>query len=273
MKDLYTVQEFSELTGVTASKLRYWADIGIFSPIKRDSDNNYRYYSIAQIPTLNFLSVLSDLEIPLKVIAELRKERDPENLLRLLDKKERQIDMELLLLRMRSSIIHARQELIRYGLKIDENEISVLDREDKAMVLWERNEYQEDDTFINPLASFITKAGEYHINLDFPIGGYWDDMESYIKDPARPQNFLSIDPIGTHIRKAGKYLVGFARGYYAEMGDLPERMAEYARKNNLIISGPVYVIYLHDEICMREPSQYLAQACVAVSKHRQKAKK
>ena len=106
MKDLLTIRDFSKLTGVEASTLRYWDEIGLFSPLKRNPENNYRYYSLAQVPALNFITTLSELEIPLKTIAELRKERDPEKLLSLLEKKEIQMDMELRALRQRSSIIH-----------------------------------------------------------------------------------------------------------------------------------------------------------------------
>ena len=266
MKDLLSIQEFSKLTGVESSTLRYWDEIGIFSPIKRNPENNYRYYSIAQVLALNFITTLSHLKIPLKTIGELRKDRDPENLLNVLEKKERQMDMELRELRLRSSIIHARQELIRYGLKVDEEQVSVLHREEKALILWPRNEYNEEDTFIDPLAALINQSRDHHVNLSFPVGGYWSNMESFMREPSRPEHFFSIDPTGTHMRKAGNYLIGFARGYYAEMGDLPERMEAYAKENSLTVSGPVYTMYLHEEISTQDPSQYLAQSCVAVSK-------
>ena len=266
MKDHYSVKEFSKLSGVEASTLRFWDDIGLFSPAKRNPENHYRYYTPEQLIALNFVSALSDLNIPLKMIAELREERDPENFLKLLEKKEKEIDMELRNLRLRSSIIHARQELIRYGLKVNETQIAVLHRENKELILWPRNNYNdEESSFIEPLASFVNQAPSQYVNLNFPVGAYYDNMESFIKAPSRPDHFFSIDPIGTHVRKEGEYLIGFARGYYGEMGDLPEKMAAYAKEHSLTISGPVYTIYLHDEICTKDPSQYLAQSCVAVN--------
>jgi len=93
-------------------------------------------------------------------------------------------------------------------------------------------------------------------------------MDRFMKTPSKPDNFFSIDPTGVHTRKAGEYLVGFARGYYGELGDLPQRMAVYMKKNNIAVFGPVYIIYLLDEICIHEASRYLAQACVAVSNNK-----
>ena len=266
MKDFLTVQEFSKLSGVEVSKLRYWDDIGLFSPITRNPENNYRCYSLVQILALNFVTTLSDLEFPLKTIAELRKERSPEKFLKLLEKQEKRLDMELRQLRIRSSIIHARRELINYGLSVDGAQVSVLHRDDKDIILWPRNEYHEEDTFIEPLTAFVSQTGEHHINLSFPVGGYHESMETFMEAPNRPENFFSIDPTGTHTREAGDYLVGFSHGFYGDFGDLPERMASYAKENKLTVSGPVYTMYLHDEICAQEPSGYLAQSCVAVSK-------
>ncbi|MCL2495937.1 MAG: MerR family transcriptional regulator [Clostridiales bacterium] len=266
MEDLYTVQEFSKLSGVETTTLRYWDDIGLFTPLKRNPENNYRYYSMAQLLALNFVTTLSDLEFPLKTIAELRKERDPESFMNLLDKQEKQMDMEMRRLRQRYSIIHARRELIYYGTKMSEADIQVMTLDDKPIILWPRNEYREGDSFIEPLAFFVKQTGEHRINLSFPVGGYYESMESFMEAPHQPTHFFSIDPVGNSMRKGGEHLVGFTRGYYGEMGDLPERMLAYAKENALNISGPVHTVYLHDEICTQDTSQYLAQSCIAISK-------
>jgi DNA-binding transcriptional MerR regulator len=269
MKDLLFVHEFSKLSGVETSTLRYWDDIGLFSPARRDPENNYRYYSLAQLLTLNFVTTLSELEIPLKTIAELRQQRDPENFLKLLDKQEQKMDMQMRALRRRYSIIHARRELINYGVKVGESQIAVLHREDKQIILWPVNEYQEGETFLEPLARFADHTGKYYaennIYFSYPVGGYHESIETFVKEPGRPERFFSIDPTGNQVRKEGDYLVGFARGFYGELGDLPVRMAAYAKENAIDIHGPVYTIYLHDEICTQDMDQYLAQSCVAVS--------
>ena len=266
MNNHLTIQEFSKITGIEASKLRYWDEIGLFVPLMRNPENNYRCYSLAQILALNFVTVLSDLEIPLKTIADLRHDRDPYKLLELLEKHEKQLDMEMRGLRLRYSIIHARRELINCGGMVDESKVSVRHRHDMPMILWPKNQYQEGDTFVEPLASNIHYAGEHFINLSFPVGGYYDSLESLQEKPDRPDHFISLDPVGKHSRKSGDYLVGYVRGYYGDMGDLADRMLAYAKENKLKTTGPAYVIYLYDEISTKDPSQYLAQCCVAVKR-------
>lgn len=266
MDEYISIQEFATISGVEASTLRYWDEIGLFQPIKRNPDNNYRYYSLAQLTALNFVTVLSQLAFPLKTIAELRKERNPEKLLALLEKQEKQMDMEMRNLRQRYSIIHARRELINNGVRVDEKTLSVQYIEELPLILWPGNEYQEGNTFIQPLATSIMKTDEYHINLSFPVGGFYKNIKNFIKAPGLPDNFFSIDPIGTHMLRGGDYLVGYARGYYAELGDLPNRMAAYAKDHTLNLKGPVYIMYLLDEICVQDFSDYLVQCIVAVSK-------
>jgi len=268
MNRTLSIHEFSKISGVESSTLRYWDEIGIFSPVMRNPENNYRHYSPAQLPALNFVTTLSELEIPLKTIAELRAERDPENFLDLLEKLEKQMDMEMRSLRQRYSIIHARRELINMGMKIDLNEISIMHMEEQAMFLWPRNAYKEGENFIDALAKFVSHTGDLHINLSFPVAGYHDNIDSFAKGPDRPDHFLSIDPIGTYVRKPGEYVVGFARGYFGEVGDLPDRLKEYIRENEISAAGPVYTVYLHEEISTADPDQYLAKCSVAISKKR-----
>ena len=264
MKDLLTIREFAELSGVEYSTLRYWDDIGLFSPIMRDPENNYRYYKSAQLVTLNFITTLSDIQVQLKTIGELKNNRDPQKFIKLIDSQEKMLNEELRKLRIAYAIIHARRELVSYGLNVDETQISVMRREERKINLGPPNEYAKGDTFVDALAPLVRQSRDLHINLSFPLGGYFDNLQSFIDNPMRPDRFFSIDPAGSRERTEGEYLVGFSRGYYGEFGDLPQRMAAYAEENSIDIYGPLYVIYLHDEVCVQNPDQYLAQCCIAV---------
>ena len=262
--DFLSIQEFSKLSGIESSTLRYWDEIGIFCPLMRNDENNYRYYSTAQLLALNFVTTLSDLEIPLKTIANLREDRDPDKILDLLEKQEKQMDMEMRNLRHRYSIIHARRELINFGVKADEADIGLVSMEGMDMILWPQNTYKENDTFVQPLAAYVPEVGERHINLSFPVGGYYNTLSAFAKNPGWPDHFISLDPTGTHTKKAGDYIVGYVRGYYGNMGDLPDRMSAYAKENDLTPTGPLYLVYLYEEFTTQDPSEYLAQASVAV---------
>jgi len=291
IKDLLSVKEFSQFTGIEQTTLRYWDDIGLFSPDVRDPNNNYRYYSPQQIIAVNFVAVLSELNIPLKTIGDMEQERTPEKIVQLIEQREKELDQEMRQLREKYSIIHTRREMINYGMKVlqgfnvvegkrilgespvegadwvDLNKISVLWREEAPYILGPRNDFTEDGEFYNPFMNFCNHAAELRINLSFPIGALHDSVDSFMAMPGSPDYFFSWDPAGNRYRAAGDYLIGFSRGYYGQLGDLPERMLAYAKDHDLKLTGPVYTNYLLDEICLTDPSQYLAQLSVKVEQH------
>ena len=289
MKGFLSIQEFSKLSGIEASTLRYWDDIGVFPPVKRNSQNFYRYYSLMQIISVKFITVMSELSVSLKMINDIEHERNPEKIVNLIEQQEKLLDMEMKRLQECHSIIHTRREYIYYGMrvvngytavngvrmdssytgtdgeKVNLHSIAILYRQEAAYILGPRNEFNEDENFYGPFTNFCQKANEYRINLCFPIGGYYDSIESFMEKPSKPDYFISMDPSGNRIRKAGKYLVGFSRGFYFEHDDLPERMMKYMKEKSLKVTGPVYAVCLHDETCIEDPSQYVSQVCVAVS--------
>ncbi|MCL2110159.1 MerR family DNA-binding transcriptional regulator [Microgenomates group bacterium] len=266
MKDRLTIKEFSELSGIKASTLRYWDEIGLFSPSTRDAENDYRYYSPEQIIAVNFFTVLSSLNIPLKEIKGVDANRNPESIMKLVEHQEKILDAEMRRLQECHSIIHTRREMINAGMKAAEDEISVVKMNESSFALGPLNEYKQDGSFFEPFINFCNKADDLNVNLSFPICGYCANMESFLENPGLPEHFISLDPRGKCKKEAGEYLVGFRRGYYGQFGDLPQKMMRYAEKNNLVPVGPVYEEYLLDETCVKDSTQYLVQASVAVYK-------
>ena len=288
MKDMLTIKEFSKLSGIEQTTLRYWDDIGLFSPAKRNPENNYRYYSPEQVISVNFITVLSDLDIPLKTINDLENNRTPDTIVELIQQQERKLDMEMRKIREQYSIMHTRLELINYGRQlqngfhmvdgvrtpngeptdkstwVDANEITILRRESKNIILGPRTNWSPGQPFFEPFMDFCHAASDLRINLSLPIGSMHESFENFLKRPGEPDYFFSVDPTGNRERPAGKYLVGFTNGYYGQFGDLAGRMQTYALENKLKPTGPVFTLYLLDEVCVPSPDQYLAQVCIAI---------
>jgi len=266
MKEFLSVKEFSKLSGIETTTLRYWDEIGLFSPAKRDPENNYRYYSPQQVIAVNFISVLSSLKIPLKAIEELKHERTPENILDLIEYHENILDMEMRRIRESYSIMHTRRELIKLGIRADVTKVELHDLDERMLILGAPNDFVEGEDFIEPFMKFCRSANDLRINLSFPICGYHNDLEYFLTAPGRPNHFCSIDPTGNVKMEAGTYMVGCVRGFYGELEVMPERLMNFASANSLEVSGPVFTIYLHDEICLVDPANYLAAVYVPVKK-------
>jgi len=265
-KEYMTIKEFAAFSGIEQTTLRYWEDIGLIDPAERNPENNYRYYSPVQQSTVNFISLLSSLGVPLKTIGEIKNQRTPESILALLEQQENILDMELHRLRESHTIIHRLRGMIKAGLEAETDQISVQRMEDAHYVLGPRNEWGEEPSFFETFMLFCKEAPRLRINLNYSIGGLHESVEAFLRTPGQPDFYFSIDPTGYDKRPAGDYLVGYARGYYGELGGLPQRMTAYAEEHHLTLHGPVRVIYLHDEICMRQQDQYLARVIIAAKR-------
>lgn len=266
MKEFLSISEFSKLSGIESTTLRYWDDIGLFVPAKRDDNNGYRMYTPEQIITVNFITVLSGLDISLKTIGDVAKIRTPENVIELIEGQEKKLDAEIRRLGERYAVMRARRELIKYGMQVEDlSEIRVLDLDRMQFVRGKRNQFKPDEEFYRPFMKFCEEAKDLRINLQLPISAMHDNWEGFEKAPGRPDYWISIDQTGNFERPVGKYVVGFIRGYYGQFGDLPTRMSEFIKKNHLTVSGPVFEIYLLDEVCIKNPSEYLSCVCVEIN--------
>ncbi|MFV0485287.1 MAG: MerR family transcriptional regulator [Candidatus Saccharimonadales bacterium] len=265
MKDFLSIKEFSELSGVESSALRYWDDLGFFMPARRDKHNRYRYYTPDQIIQVKFISVLNSLEIPLKTIAETERDRTPENILQLIEDQERLLETRARLIRERISVLNMRRQLIKRGLMSEKiGDVSVVDLETIHFVRGRRNEFDGEAGFYRPFVRFCRAAKDLDINLHLPIAGIHEDWAGFVDSPSEPHYWISLDPDGKESRARGNHMVGVVRGYYGDLGDIHTRMAEYAETHNIKTSGPVFTIYLHDEICVKGPSDYLTMVTVAI---------
>ena len=262
---LLSIKDFSRIAKLKQSTLRYYDKIGLFSPTAR-GDNNYRYYTPFQLLTLNFINVLADLDIPLIRIKELSENRAPESIIELLGRQEIKLDRQMHQLRTAYSIIHTFRSNIQKGLIAREDYIGVEELDEFYIIKGPVNYFKENGTFYEPFINFLNSAERNRINLHYPIGGYHHDMDAFVNAPGQPTKFFSLDPFGDFMCPAGKYLVGYSRGYYGEFGDLPQRMTAYVQEHRLCFKGAVYVLYLLDEISIVCPDQYLARVAVGVSR-------
>lgn len=72
---MFKIGEFAALTQIAVSQLRYYDEIGLFTPAHVDPDSGYRYYSAEQIPRLDQIIVLRELGFTLDQIRDLQQRR------------------------------------------------------------------------------------------------------------------------------------------------------------------------------------------------------
>ena len=68
---MFRIGEFSRIAQATVKQLRYYDEIGLFSPEYIDQFTGYRYYRAAQLPDLNRILAMKDLGLTLEQIKRL----------------------------------------------------------------------------------------------------------------------------------------------------------------------------------------------------------
>ena len=94
---MFKIGEFSRVAQVSTHLLRYYDEIGLFSPSDTDPQTGYRYYSANQLPQLNRIIVLKDLGFSLDQIAKLMQDNISSSEIRgMLTLKKAQIEQTLI---------------------------------------------------------------------------------------------------------------------------------------------------------------------------------
>jgi len=262
--DYLGISEFSRIVDLTTDTLRHYDNIGVFRAAKRIGHNGYRLYSAIQITIAKMVRTMAGIDVPLDTIKRLAVERSPEQLLRLLSQYSGKIGYKIEALQESGLAVSIYIDLLSEGMRATETDIVVTRMEERRIILGGLNDYNGTTEFYREYVRFCTGLHEPSINLSFPVGGFFDSMDAFTSNPSKPTRFFSIDPRGNEVKESGPYLVGYARGYYGQTGDLPARMLSYADEHGLLFSGPVYCIYLHDELSEDNPEDYLLQVSVPV---------
>ena len=79
-KARYCIGELSTLCNIPQKTLRYYDEIGLFTPDYRDDSTHYRYYSKSQIVNLMIIKTLKQMGFPLKDIRQIISENDAQSL-------------------------------------------------------------------------------------------------------------------------------------------------------------------------------------------------
>ena len=270
IKNLLTINEFSKIVGMTIDTLRHYDKKGVFKPAKHgvDFENNYRYYAPTQITTIKMIRVLTEIGVHLDTIKELAKDRSPEKLIKLFSKQQGIVADELHFLQEVYSVISTFLELLIEGVSAIETEIYVSELPEKQLILGDINEFDDSGSFYNALMRFCNTPHEPKLNMCYSVGGYFESMDAFLHEPSQPTRFYSLDPKGNEKKSAGLYLIGYTRGYYGQTNELTKQMAAFAKANGLVFNGPVYNVYLFDEMSIVDYNQYLLQVSASVKETR-----
>jgi len=123
---MFKIGDFSKLSRVPVKTLRYYDEISLLRPIGVDRFTRYRYYALEQLPTLYRILGLKELGFSLEQIGQLlESELSPEQLIRMLKKRQAEIEQQMRVERRLLQQIEARLKVIEQDGKMPEYEIVI----------------------------------------------------------------------------------------------------------------------------------------------------
>lgn len=105
--NLYRIGEASARSGIPASTLRYYDQIGLLRPANPDAANQYRYYSDDDITRMKIIQHLRQLDFTIEEVRFFLREGNHESRLHMLQKKKQEVELK------RMALLQMEQEVDR----------------------------------------------------------------------------------------------------------------------------------------------------------------
>ncbi|MGB0563833.1 MAG: MerR family transcriptional regulator [Spirulinaceae cyanobacterium] len=121
---MFRIGEFSKIAQVPASQLRYYDEIGLFTPIHSDRETGYRFYSVQQLTQLNRILALKDLGLSLEQVKRLVEDEVSADEIRgMLTLRKAQIEQTLQAEAVRLQAVESRLQQLEHKGQIHDDDV------------------------------------------------------------------------------------------------------------------------------------------------------
>ena len=262
---MFSIGEFSKVTGLTVKTLRFYHEQGVLVPSCVDDQTGYRYYDRSKIETANVIVRLRNLDFPLADITEILRNHDDEA--SILDYLERQ----------RAVIV---KKLERYR-EIDQVLKQVISTEREARDAMETSEFHVEERRIDTmLIAGVRMRGKYGdcgkgfallgrkfgrhfcgkpMMLHYDCEYKEDDADFEACAPIRKGS--EVEGISVRELPGGQAVTLIHKGAYDELGRSYEKITAYVKENGYDIVVPSREVYLKGPgmIFKGNPKNYLTE--------------
>jgi DNA-binding transcriptional MerR regulator len=263
----FTTGEFARLCKVKKQTLFHYDDIGIFSPeIKKD--NGYRYYSYNQLEVFRVISVLKEMDMPLKNIKAYLDNRSPGDLIDLLEKQITEIDKKLGDLAWLKDFLKTKIHITKNALRVKTG--AVLTEKlaaDEYLIATPYNDTDDDKKIAKAITEHINYCHGLDIYSAYSIGGmipadrpptekYYNYSHFYTKLSRNEYHAANSRKPG------GSYAVIYHRGGYDTVHLDYAALAEYIKAHGYTMGDYFYEDVILDELSMKGYENYVLKISV-----------
>jgi DNA-binding transcriptional MerR regulator len=261
---VFTIGEFSRITGLTVKALRFYHECGLLQPATVDPGSGYRYYAPAQVERARVIAQLRELDFTLEEIgALLAGEHDSPKLLERLEAKHKHLES---LARHAHAQAAALRNLIRHEREMGEiMQTTMFEVEEKVLEpmliagVRLKGKYSECGQGFARVARALGRslAGKcFLLHYDDDYAEEADYETCFPVRRAKPVDGISIREL-----PGGRCISLVHKGPYEQLSRSYARVAEYAKGKGYEIVRPTREIYLKGPgmIFRGNPNNYLTE--------------
>lgn len=266
---LFKINDFAKLCGINRKTLIFYDNIGLFSPIFKDS-NGYRYYSYQQYDTISIILALKEVDMPLSEIKEFIDNRSPELLINTLYKQKKIIKNHIEKLASAAELIDNVIKTTKNSKDIDFNKIYLEIETEENLVLSKKIISDNQKDFLEITSELINYSYHKKIANSYGLGAILSKENIY------NNNFSSIDYLfmknnkkikSSRILKKpfGLYLIGYHIGSYEKTHITYEKLLKFLKENKLKIIGNSYEYEVLNCLSYADSNDYVTKIAINVT--------
>ena len=269
----YTTGEFAKLCGVNKKTLFHYDNIDLLKP-EKITENGYRYYSSSQLEVFSIITILKDLEMPLKEIKNFIDSRSAANTIELLNREKILVEEKINHLKRVQKLLNVKLNIIAEAEK-SPSEIILEEHEEETMVLSDMIKDTDDSYDIKTFSDHVKYCTKHNLNYGYTTGSIISKENLIISYNNKENNILKYDYYFTKVpnlkifsrypkKPAGKYAIIYHYGYYNTLYISYDKLFDFIMKNNLIIDGDAYEEVLVDEVVTKNTDDFVIKISIKV---------
>lgn len=268
-KEYYTIGEISKICDIPIRTLRYYDDIELVIPQKRE-DNNYRLYHASQILQINQILQYKIQGYSIKEIKEHLNNHTIEYSKEALVAKIKNIQETIHKLMQLEKRMSYQLSLLTYKDKLPHIQIKQL--KEKQIIYLREKGLADPPAFMRRFAQLNTLVQQYQLTpISNVMARYYDDYREYDITNADIEVFLEIEEsksIEGVTRKMESMQVVSALHYgpYHEEYKTYTMMMQWMDEHDYIMSAPTIEHYLIDAILTNNIDEYVTELMIPIIK-------
>ncbi|QIB69330.1 MerR family transcriptional regulator [Aminipila butyrica] len=270
MKDKFLIGELSKLFNISTDTLRYYDKINLLKP-EYDEKNDYRYYSIRNFFKLSRILFLKNLDISLGEIKKYMGNKNTNNLLCLLKKKEEEIDIKMNKLVNLKNKIQTKLELFE-NIEGQLNQITIKKIPQRVGAFIDMNDVESDYEIKQTL-----KQNEKYLKISSWLseGQIYTSLSKENMDKGilnKFRYFIEIVPIDAEFSKQltimpeNEYVCMAFLGPYRDMGKHYQLLIRWIEENGYQIAGDSIEKNIVDYDFSDSENEYISEIQIPIRK-------